>query len=391
VAVSRVESEVLGWLEGQYPAMIELLERLVNTDSGSYDQEGVARVQEYLRRHLEERGIATRTIPSAEVDGHRSADCLAAEVRAGSNAGHVLLLGHSDTVFPKGEAAARPFRVEGGRGYGPGVGDMKSGLVMNTFVLEAIGRFAGPGRPVRALYTVDEEIASPASRGVIEAEATGARAVFNAEPGRASGNVVAGRKGAMFLTIEATGVAAHSGGAHQHGRSAIDALCRKVLELHALTDYDSGTTFNVGLIEGGQSVNTVAPWARCRLDVRFKTMAAMAEAERAIAAIVERTHVEGTSARITGRGTFLPLEETPEGDALFALYRDAAAGIGLGLDREYTGGSADSGFTAAVGTPTLCGTGPVGLNSHQPEEVCQLDTLLPRAKALALAILRLDG
>jgi glutamate carboxypeptidase len=142
----------------------------------------------------------------------RFGNCLKATAPApvGSANDQVLLLGHCDTVFPTGAVAARPFRVEGGRAFGPGVADMKAGLVMNTFVFEALGRFGGAHHPVTVLYTSDEEVASGASRPVIEAEARGARAVFNAQPGRSTGNLVSGRKGAMFLTIEATGVAAHS-------------------------------------------------------------------------------------------------------------------------------------------------------------------------------------
>jgi glutamate carboxypeptidase len=301
-----------------------------------------------------------------------------------------LLLGHCDTVFPPGEAARRPFRIEGERAYGPGVADMKAGLVMNSFVLEALARFGPARHPVTALYTSDEEIASGASRPVIEAAARGACAVFNAEPGRPSGNLVSGRKGAMFLTVEATGIAAHSGVAPEKGRSAIEELCRKVLDLHALTDLESGTTVNVGLIEGGQSINTVAPHARARVDVRFRTIAAMAAAEAAVLEILGRSYVEGTTTRLTEKAMFLPLEESAAGDALFEHYRACARDLGTEPGREYTGGSADSGFTAAAGAPTLCGTGPVGEKAHSPDEVCHLDTIVPRAQALALAILRLD-
>jgi len=261
---------------------------------------------------------------------------------------------------------------------------------MNTFVLEALARFGGARHPVTVLYTSDEEIASGASRPVIEAEARGARAVFNAEPGRPSGNLVSGRKGAMFLTIETTGIAAHSGVAPEKGRSAIEELCRKVLDLHALTDPATGTTVNVGLIQGGQSINTVAPHARARIDVRFKTIAAMEDAEAAIREIVGRTYVEGTTTSLTEKAMFLPLEETPAGDALFEHYRACARDLGTEPGREYTGGSADSGFTAAAGAPTLCGTGPIGEKAHSPDEVCHLDTMVPKAQALALAILRLD-
>ena len=386
------EREVLAWLEQQREAMVELLGRVVNTDSNSYDKPGVDAVIGHFKKHLEERGLSPQPIVTAPVDGARFGDCLKASLPAGDGGanGHVLLLGHCDTVFPTGEAARRPFRVEGERAYGPSVADMKAGLVMNSFVLEALARFGRARHPVTVLYTSDEEIASGASRPVIEAEARGARAVFNAEPGRPSGNLVSGRKGAMFLTVEATGVAAHSGVAPEKGKSAIEELCRKVIDLHALSDLGTGTTVNVGLIQGGQSINTVAPNARARVDVRFKTIAAMAEAEAAIREVIGRTYVDGTTTRLTEKALFLPLEESAAGDALFEHYRACAADLGLSPGREYTGGSADSGFTAAAGAPTLCGTGPVGEKAHSPDEVCHLDSMVPKAQALALAILRLD-
>ena len=385
----RLESDVLAWLDGQETAMLALLEELVNTDSGSLDVEGVDRTGTIIHRHLEAAGIPCEVIEqpgsSFSVKGRLDAR------GAGSNLPHVLLLGHRDTVFPKGEAARRPFRLENGKAYGPGVADMKAGLVLNTFVIEAFARAGGARHPLVALYTTDEEIASPTSRTVIEQTAAGARAVFNAEPGRVSGNIVSGRKGAMFLTVEVTGLAAHSGAAHDKGISAIEELCRKVTALHALTDYESGTTINVGLIEGGQSVNTVAPLAIARVDVRFKTLAAMEQAEAEIERLLATTHLDGTTTRITENARFLPFMPSEASQALAEHYMACAGELGMEVGAEYTGGSADSGFTAAIGVPTVCGTGPLGEKAHSPDETCHVTTLLPRAKATALAIARLDG
>ena len=389
MTLSAREAELLGWLESQYDAMVGLLGNLVDTDSGSYDRDGVARAGALIRDHLEARGIPCEEIVQA--DGSMSLKATVPPCEPGADNAHVLLLGHRDTVFPRGTAAQRPFRVEGNRAHGPGVSDMKAGLVMNAFVLEALARFGGAARPVVNLVTSDEEVASPASRPVIEAAARGARAVFNAEPGRPSGALVTGRKGAMFLTLEVTGRAAHSGGSHEQGISAIEELCRKVLDLHALTDYATGTTANVGLIQGGQSVNTVAPLATAEVDVRFRTIAAMRAAEAAIAAILENSYLPGTTTRMTRKAVFLPLEQTAASRAVFEHYVACAGELGMSSGGEYTGGSADSGFTAAVGAPTLCGTGPLGEKAHSPDEVCHLDTLVPRAQALALAIARLPG
>jgi glutamate carboxypeptidase len=380
------EAAVLDWLDGQEEAMVALLEALVNTDSGSFDRDGVDRTGTILHRHLEAAGVPCELIEQPQASFSLRARL---ERAPADGSGHVLLLGHRDTVFPKGEAARRPFRVEAGKAFGPGVADMKAGLVMNTFVIEAFARAGGARHPLVALYTTDEEIASPASRPVIEATAEGARAVFNAEPGRISGNIVSGRKGALFLTVEITGRAAHSGAAHDKGISAIEELCRKVLALHALTDYEAGTTFNVGIIQAGQSVNTVAPHARARLDVRFKSIEAMRMAEQAIERVLGATHLAGTETRVTERAQFLPFEPNPASQRLAEHYIACARELGVPLAGEYTGGSADSGFTAAVGAPTVCGTGPVGEKAHSPDETCHLDTLIPRAKILAMAIARL--
>jgi glutamate carboxypeptidase len=388
MSMTARETELLAWLEQQYEPMVGLLRDLVDVDSGSFDAAGVAEAGEVMRRHLEACGIACERI--AQADGSVSLKATVAPRQPAAGNGHILLLGHRDTVFPKGTVAERPFRIENGRAYGPGVADMKAGLVMNAFVLEAFARHGGAPRPLVMLVTSDEEIASPASRPTIEAAAKGARAVFNAEPGRPSGNIVSGRKGAMFLTVEVTGKAAHSGSSHDQGVSAIEELCRKVIALHALTDYGSGTTLNVGLIKGGQSVNTVAPFASARVDVRFKTMAAMAEAEAAIEGILRETRLAGTTTRLTEKAAFLPLEPNSANGALFEHYVAAAADLGMTIGGEYTGGSADSGFTAAIGAPTVCGTGPIGEKAHSPDEACHLDSLIPRAQALALAISRLD-
>ncbi len=389
MAANGAEREILSWLDGQREAMTELLREVVNIDSGSYNKAGVDAVGAVFERHLAERGIPTERVPHGTYG-----DCIRALVPAsGPGAGnrHVVLMGHRDTVFPDGTVAERPFRIEGDMAYGPGVADMKAGLVMNTFIAEAFKKFGGARNPIVVLYTSDEEIASPGSRPVIEREAQNARAVFNAEPGRPSGNVVTGRKGAWFFKFEIIGKAAHSGGRPEQGISAIEELARKIQRLHALTDFGTGTTVNVGLIEGGASVNTVAPWARAQVDVRFVTEADRVDVEKKIEAILAETHLPGTTTTILEGRQFLPLNQTPESKSVFDLYTACAAEAGLKVEGEFTGGSADSGFTSAVGAPTVCSTGPVGGDAHSPAEWLRLDTMVPRAKAVALSILRLEG
>lgn len=380
------QTEILNWLDEQRPAMTELLERVVNIDSGSYNKEGVDAVGRAFEEWFEAEGIPTDRVPHGEFG-----DCIRAHVSGGEGNRPVLLMGHRDTVFPDGEAERRPFRIEGDIAYGPGVADMKAGLVMNAFVLAAFKRFGGSPYPLIGLYTSDEEIASPSSRSVIEDEARNAHVVFNAEPGRESGNAVIGRKGASFFKIKITGTPAHSGVQHEKGISAIGELAAKITELHKLTDYDIGTTVNVGIVSGGNAVNMVAPNAEAQVDVRFKTMESRDAVWERITEILETAYVPGTETEITESRGFLPLTQSPESRQMFDVYTAAGADVGLTIGGEFTGGSADSGFTAQVGAPTVCGTGPVGGRAHTPEEFMRLDTMVPRAKTVALAIMRLGS
>jgi glutamate carboxypeptidase len=375
-----MSEQVRSWLAAQREPMLKLLERVVNIDSGSYDKAGVDAVGEAFEDFFTRHGIEVERF-ARDISG----DIFRARIPGPGNA-PVVLMGHRDTVFPKGEVARRPFAIKDGLAYGPGVADMKGGLVLNAFVLAAFKQFGGHSAPLVALLTSDEEIGSPQSRGMIEETARGARAVYNSEPGRANGNVVSRRKGGVFMVLDVAGRAAHSGANFEAGRSAIHALAPKTVAIADLTDLALGITLNVGLVSGGQSVNTVAPAATGQIDMRYARHVDRDRVLEAIKTIVATEHVPGTSATLTIKGEFLPLEQS-DGDArLLRHYQQAALRAGLTLEGESTGGCADSGFTSAVGTPTLCATGPVGGLAHTPEEYLDVDSLVPRAIALANAI-----
>ncbi len=381
MSLSPSEQTILDWLAGQRAPMTALLETLVNTDSGSYDKAGVDAVGARIREFLAGHGIATSVTPDQTYG-----DAIVA--RTGSGPGQpVLLMGHRDTVFPKGEPQRRPFRIVDGRAHGPGVADMKAGLVMNCFVLAALARFGGPAAV--GLFTGDEEIGSPFSRPVIEDHARQARAVFNSEPGRAPGAVVTGRKGGAFMRFAIEGKAAHSGANFEAGVSAIVELAHKTLALHGLVDLERGTTLNVGVVSGGQTPNTVAPWARAEMDLRFVTPQDRDAALAGIRAIIDKSYVPGTRATLEITGEFLPLVETDAGRALYRHYAACLSELGHEPRSLFTGGCADSGFASATGAPTICAVGPVGGRAHSPDEFLELDTMAPRAQALALAVLRL--
>lgn len=377
----------LDWIEQRQPAMLTLLEELVNIDSHSYYKEGVSQVFRRLQRFFEEFGLKTE---SHFVKGVEAA--LSVTVNPGSKVGRpVLLMGHCDTVFPKGEVAKRPFRIENGRAYGPGVADMKAGVVMNAFIIASLTQSNEPAPEVTALFTCDEEIGSPLSKEVIEVFARKSAFVFNGEPSRPSGNVVTGRKGGIFLEMDVEGKAAHSGANFADGINAISEIANKIVELDKLTNLDQGLTVSVGLISGGQSVNTSAPSAKAAIDVRVRDLQQREDVVGRIQCICNKKFITGTLSRLNIIGEFKPFVPSPESQKLFELYRDCLHSLGHRTDQEFSGGCADSGVTSSLGAVTLCATGPIGGKFHTPDEYMETDSFIPRAKAVLLAIDKLNN
>ncbi len=381
-------AEILDWIASQQDNMVSLLAELVTIDSGSYDKEGVDAVGIRLTRFFADHGIATDVRP-VDVFG----DTLLAgtgAVRHDAGRHNILLMGHRDTVFGKGEAARRPFHVSGGRAYGPGVADMKAGLVMNAFILAAFQKFA-PDIPVAFLMTGDEEIGSQASLKHIADEARFARAVFNAEPARPTGNFVSGRKGGFTYRFDISGKAAHAGVNFTEGVSAIGELANKITALHGLSDVAAGITLNVGLVSGGSSTNTVAAKASGEVDVRFVDNEQRSRLIADIEAILMHSTVPMATTVFERQSESLPLAPTPENEALSAIYREAAAALGFDIAGEFTGGCADSGIASSAGAPTVCATGPVGGKAHTEDEYIIVETLSQRASIVAASIGRLFG
>lgn len=381
------------WLATQEDEMIQCLQELVDTDSNSYDKDGVDAAGKLMASWLEADGIECRWHKSAS-----SGDVLEARIASGFDKKNaqpaIYLMGHRDTVFPKGTTATRGFTRDGMTAFGPGVADMKSGLVLNCFVLRGLQYLLNSSdltelpHPVVGLFTGDEEIGSPEGRHVIQQMVKGAKAVFNAEPGRISGNVVSARKGGASFEILVKGKAAHSGVNHADGASAIGGLALIITELHALTNYETGVTTNVGLISGGMSSNTVASDATAKLDLRYITKDQMDETIDAIQAIVDRPRLNGVTASVRLISAFHPFESSMS-DVLLAHYQKQAESLGFTVEGEFTGGCSDAGFTSSMGVPTLCGTGPVGAKMHTDGELCLLDTFVPRTQAVAKSVLLL--
>jgi len=372
------------WLNENEPRMVEMLGHIVNIDSFSHNPEGVQAVREALATALTQAGIPVTIIDE------NSTHALHASVGDGEEQ-HIFLTGHMDTVFKEGTVAERPFVLEDDKAYGPGVSDMKAGLVMNAFLMIAfheLNTIAPLPFKVSAFFTGDEEIGSPNGKELIQKYVKPATAVFNAEPGRISGNVVKSRKGGGSYVVDVTGVAAHSGVCHADGISAIEALARIIQSIHKLTDYETGITTNVGVIQGGTTPNTVAPFASAKVDVRFMTLEQVEQIEALLEQCVASHGVEGAEATIKKVAGFLPFEEHASAQ-LLELYKQQANAIGLDVDGEFTGGCSDAGWASAMGIPTLCATGPVGGYAHTEREFCWVNTFAERATVVARCCLAL--
>jgi glutamate carboxypeptidase len=363
------------------------LETLVNIDCGSYSPEGVNRVADHVADALRRLGAAVERVPHepAKADRPRLGDLVIGRMEGTGR--RVLLIGHMDTVFDPGTAAERPFRIEGDRAFGPGVTDMKAGLLAGLHALAALGE-AGARPAVTFVANPDEEIGSPFSSPFIRELAPRHDAVLVLECARANGDIVSSRKGIADYHVSLTGRAAHAGVEPEKGRSAILEAAHQVVALHALNGRWPTVTVNAGVIHGGTRPNVVPE--RCELQVDLR--AATRDAFDAAAAEVERLAAAPTvpDVRIEVRRTagHPPMEKTDATARLVAQAVAIAGELGFRLRDAATGGASDANTTATLGLPTLDGLGPVGGDDHSVDEWLDLTSVVPRTTLLAGLIAR---
>jgi len=362
--------------------MEDALAQLVHVNSFTENPEGGRQVGALLRGLFRLEGVHGTVCPSA-----RFADHLVFRTRPDEpNRAALALVGHLDTVFPPG--AFEGYRRDGHLARGPGVLDMKGGLVVIAFALkalEATGVLAS-APPLRVVIVSDEEVGSPEGQGIIAAAISGSSGCLVFEAGRAGDAIITRRKGTGAMTAIAHGRAAHAGNAHQQGANAVWALSRFVDSMQRLTDYDRGVTVNVGRISGGQTKNTVPDRAEAQVDLRFCTrvdgehLVALARraADEATAA------VPGTRIELQGGVARPPLERTEASTRLSSEYATCARAQGLGGDEApLIGGGSDASTAAALGVPAIDGLGPRGAGFHTNDEHIEIASLVPKAQALA--------
>ncbi len=375
--------EFLRILKPRLPQMLSALQRLVLAESPSLEKAPADRCCDLLAAEWRNRGAGVERISQKR---HGDQLRITWWPQKSRPAGQLLVLGHYDTVYASGTLAKMPFRVSAGKAYGPGIFDMKAGIVQALFALETLQKTMAPlTRRLVFLWTSDEEIGSDASRKLIEAEARRSDAVFVLEPSLGpQGLLKTARKGVGEVQLIVHGRASHAGLAPEEGINAIHELSRQLARIQGWNDPRSGVTVNADIIEGGTRVNVIAERAKAVLDLRALRLADMRRIERRLHAL--RPILPGAKLEIRGGFNRAPLERKSSA-TLFAKAKALATRMGIFLGECTAGGGSDGNLTGAVGTPTLDGLGAVGHGAHSKDEHILFHTMPARAALLAALLL----
>ena len=380
-----MKEDVFAYIDDHKAQMMDLWQDLVNQDSPASYREGVDLVAKRVFKELEEAGASTRWDEEGKA--------LIAEIPGDSRA-PVLLLGHMDTVFPVGEAARRPFTVEGSRVTGPGALDMKGGVAVMLSALKALHSAGFSGRPLKVILVSDEEIAHNGSKATVmlQREARGCAACFNCETGYEDNSLVIGRKGGVVFKAAVHGIAAHAGNNPRQGRSAIWEMAKKIDDIQNMTDWDKGITFNVGTIKGGTVSNAIPDYCEVEGDIRLQDPDISPLVKEELLKVLNHTYIEGTKTELLlYHEGMLPMKMTEENRKLFEFVKKTGEENGIPVSEgKLVGGGSDSGYVVYAGVPTVCAMGVKGRFNHTRDEYALKDSLFERAKLLGAVILKMN-
>lgn len=378
---STTTNPLLAILERRQDEIIDIIRALVQRESPSHDKKAVDEAGETAARLFELLG--------GRVTYHKrvhAGDVVQVDFNGVRKGSHVMLLGHHDTVYPRGTLDRMPWRAQKGRLFGPGVFDMKAGIAMMMFAISSLRELHGAlPRPVTVLLSSDEEIGSHASRGIVEATARNATAVLVLEPSQGpKGACKTSRSGVGDYRVEVSGVAAHAGLDFEKGHSAVLELAAQLLKIAKFTDKKKGITVNPGVLRGGSRSNVIAENAHAIVDARVVKLADAKMLDKkfqSLKPIDKKCKIE-----VTGGLNRPPMEKTPKNAALYATAKKLAAELGYKLEEASVGGGSDGNFTSALGVPTLDGLGAVGEGAHSPNESVVIAELARRTALVARLI-----
>ncbi|MCS2158163.1 M20 family metallopeptidase [Scandinavium sp. H11S7] len=361
---------------------IEELKTLVNVDCGTRTLDGVATVAGIMQSLWQAEGWHTERVDL----GDKVGPGLFVSNKPQAEQFDVLLVGHLDTVFAPGTIAERPMSEDENRLYGPGVSDMKSGLLNILWAMRGLNQADKERLAIAVAMNPDEETGSVWSHEWIGSLAKRSRCVLVCEAARADGSLVKARKGMAGYHLAFTGVAAHAGNEPEKGRSAINALAHSILAVNALADTARGTTLNVGVIQGGSAANVVADSAGAELDVRFWENDEYDRVHHALSSLCEKGFLDGVTTTLTRVNHKPAMAASEETQRLMQHVEAAGKEEDIAISWQAVGGGSDANHTAALGIPTLDGLGPIGAGFHSPAEWLDKASIEPRIRLLKRAV-----
>lgn len=386
--MKNMKQVAFDYIDKQRDEMMALWQDVVMIESGPHEKKGIDAVAAKFRQVLADAGASTRTIPF-----EKAGDMLIAEIGTERANPGIIFLGHMDTAIPAGRIIQQPFEIKDGVARGPGVLDMKGGIVALLYAIKALNASGYASRPIKVMLAGDEEVlhANSSAEEVLVAEAKGYAAAFNPETGFVDDGIVVGRKGVARFMMEVRGVAAHAGNDPENGRSAILDMAHKIIAVQALTDMDKGISFNVGVMQGGKTSTAVPDYAKIDIDVRYKDPANFPDITRQLESVAAQVHIQGTNGSVKFMDGIKPMKTTDGVKQLFEVVKQAAEENGFGTPyAKYVGGASDSAYTVIAGVPTVCAMGVKGGRNHSPDEFAIVDTLFERTKLMVASILKLD-
>ncbi|ANU39162.1 M20 family metallopeptidase [Vibrio scophthalmi] len=357
---------------------LEELRPLIDVDCGTYTVEGI----EFIATQFEAKFAEMTGWSVKRVDCGKAGLGLEIRNKPEADVIDVMMIGHMDTVFPVGTAAARPMTNDAEKAYGPGVSDMKSGLLNIVYAMRNLDQAVLDKLSICICMNPDEETGSLDSVEWIQSVAKNAKNVLVAEAARADGGLVKARKGMAGYKITFKGVAAHAGNEPENGRSAITEMANWILAINAMTNFESGTTLNVGVVSGGAGANIVPEHAQAVIDVRFWSNEEYDDVDTKLRAMLDTPYVDGVSITMERESYKPSMVAGPLTEALMALVEESADELEIAINWKEVGGGSDANNTAILGVPTLDGFGPVGAGFHSDQEYLLLESIEPRIRML---------
>lgn len=361
---------------------LDELSTLVNIDCGTKTVAGVTQVASIICEKYRSLGWHAEQVDLGNQVGHG----VFTTNKPHAKSYDVLLVGHLDTVFPEGTVAQRPLTHDEKNAYGPGVADMKGGILNILWAMRSLDKDVLNNMAIAITMNPDEETGSVHSKAWIASYAKKSRCVLVCEGARVDGSLVKARKGAAMYQLDFTGKASHAGNAPEKGRSAITELAHWVLALNQLAQPEQGTTVNIGTINGGDAANIVPDHAQAVVDVRFRCNDEYVRVNKAISEMVKQSFTPDIKIALKPLSLLPAMDPTAETETLMQHVEQCGDDVGIKVTWQSVGGGSDANHTAALGVPSLDGFGPVGGNFHTPEEYLDLDSVFPRIKLLARVI-----